>query len=283
MTEKKREQLEQLRNWLFVKDTAVIGAVATNLTEASDTLEVAIFLHPLDYHIVPAEGVWLPEENWFDSAYSSKQGIRLAFRRLDWHTWLNPSFDWPETDKGLLSNGWLFHDPQDKVAPLIKRKSYYSDQLRFARLDEALVRLDALLMMSGTADWEKHGPAIAHDRLQAAYRYLVDGLFALHRRWQVPREKEMQHLLALPWLPPQFEARILELQTAVSPSKDAYEERFHTLKLLFQDFTAYLVDSGDYMTMPVDQALLRTTDEPGRPWNMEDWQKHWQIRRLSTH
>jgi hypothetical protein len=48
---------------------------------------------------------------------------------------------------------------------------------------------------------------------------------------------------------------------------------------LFDDLLRQVVDDGLYSSAPIDQAFLRTHDEPGYAWNMDDWNAE-SLRRL---
>jgi hypothetical protein len=49
---------------------------------------------------------------------------------------------------------------------------------------------------------------------------------------------------------------------------------------LFQVLLEKLIDTGDYSTMPVDQAFIRHHEEIGRAWNMEEWNRFHKLRQL---
>lgn len=145
-------------------------------------------------------------------------------------------------------------------------------QVRTARLDEAITWLDQHLSGEGPQRrWDSLGAAIAHDRLQAAYDYLVQALFAYNRRWRPWRSREISYLLALPWLPAGFADRALAASSAPSPGYAGYMARVHTLRALFQDLTARLIADGEYGQDAVAEAFIRSHDEPGRAWNMDEW------------
>ena len=41
-----------------------------------------------------------------------------------------------------------------------------------------------------------------------------------------------------------------------------------------------LIANGDYSHAPVDQAFMRLHEEPGRSWNIEEWNKFRNARKL---
>jgi hypothetical protein len=162
------------------------------------------------------------------------------------------------------------------VADLIAKRTTYTDAIRMSRLDEAITRLDQHLTGDGPqVKWHSLGPLIAHDHLQAAYGYLVQALFAYNRRWRPWRNHEMSVLLALPWLPNDFQNRVFIALGIRSPNYSEFRNRVEVLRGLFQDLTHRLVADGLYSDDFTREAFCRIHDEPGRAWNMDDWnQKH---------
>jgi hypothetical protein len=114
---------------------------------------------------------------------------------------------------------------------------------------------------------------IAHDRLQAAYEYLVQALFAYNRRWRPWRSREMSSLLALPWLPDGFANRVPGALSASSLDYAGYMSRVDSLRGLFQDLSNRLVADGEYGDDVIGEAFVRGHDEPGRAWNMDEWNR----------
>jgi len=115
------------------------------------------------------------------------------------------------------------------------------------------------------------GPAIAHDRLQAAFQQLVQGIFAANRRWMPWRNRQMDNLARLTWLPDSFDERILAASNAPSIDFGGYMERVQAMRFLFDELLSKLITEGSYSTTPIDQAFIRSNDEPGYAWNMEEW------------
>ena len=143
--------------------------------------------------------------------------------------------------------------------------------MRQARLDEAITWLDQHLGWdSPQANWDALGPAIAHDRLNAAYQYLVDALFAYNGRWRIWRNRQMSGLLQLPWLPAGLPDDILQVANAPSLDYAGYMARVGKLTAYFEALQQQLIADGDYLK-PVSEAFIRNHEEPGRAWNMADW------------
>lgn len=287
-TEQKREQLQQFIETILAQETAVkgvvaIGSMATGHMTPQSGIDAIIFLDPFDFYIVPAEAIWQPEEDTFYSIFNeSIDGIPVDFARLSWQEWSDPEFIWPEGRKAELSTGWIAYDPTGAVQRLIEQRTTYPDDVRLTRLDEAIVWLDQHLNDEIPQQiWQTLGPVIAHDRLEAAYHYLVQALFAYNRRWRPWRNREMQTLLRLDWLPEAFEAQVLTAVNAPNLENDGYTIRAQTLRDLFTKLLSQLVTNGDYSNTPIDQAFIRSHEEPGRAWNMEEWNKFRRARLLT--
>lgn len=286
-TERMRAEFQQFVSVVLESETAVkgvvaIGSMATGHMTAASDIDAIVFLDPFDLYIIPAEAIWEPDEDIFYSIFNDNiNGLPLDFARLIWQEWSNPNFEWPEGRRAELGAGWIVHDPSGEVARLINQRAVYDDKLRLTRLDESLVWLDQHLNWKPETAWEELGPVIAHDRLEAAYAYVVQALFALNRRWRPWRNREMQNLLQLPWLPDNFAERVLIAANAPSLDYDGYLARINRLRDLFQELLSKLIENGDYSNTPIDQAFIRSNDEPGRAWNMDEWNKFRQIRQLS--
>ena len=280
-TVRKRQDLttfieRELESEPAVQAVIGIGSIASGLARPDSDVDAIVFLDPFDWYIVPAEFKWCPSDGSFHSIFSQKIGttdcIELDFARFDLSQWADPSYDWPEERRAELCEGWLAFDRSGQVAKLIATRTSYTDQIRIAKLDEAITWLDQHL--SGDRPrlrWESLGPVIAHDRLQAAYEYLVQALFAYNRRWRPWRNRETSSLLTLPWLPEGFADRALTALNAPSVDHTGYLNRADTLRSFFQDLTARLVADGDYGKDVISEAFIRGHDEPGRAWNMDEW------------
>ncbi|MAT98913.1 MAG: hypothetical protein CL608_17350 [Anaerolineaceae bacterium] len=272
---------------VLLPETAVqaavgIGSIATGRMRPDSDIDIILFLDPYDLYIVPAEAIWLEADDSFHSIFSEdeaiQQGLQLDFMRYSWQQWRDPAFAWPEERLSELASGWIAYDRHGEVSQQIQQRSTYPDELRQARLDEAITWLDQHLGWgSPQKNWEALGPAIAHDRLQAAYHYLVDGLFAYNRRWRIWRNRQMSGLLQLPWLPDGLASDILLVANAPSLNHEGYQARVDKLTFYFEAFQKQLIADGDYKE-PVDEAFIRSSEEPGRAWNMAEWNAKRQAR-----
>jgi hypothetical protein len=201
-----------------------------------------------------------------------KESISLDCLRLDLRLWAGPAFVWPEARRAELSAGWIAFDRYGRITELIARHTAYSETLRLGRLDHAIIWLDQHLGNDGPKQrWDSVGPAIAHDRLQAAYHNLVEAIFAYNRAWLPWRNRQMDTLLRLPWLPENFKERVLQATNAPSLDFKGYMARVEALQSLFDDLLDRFIADGLYSAAPVDQAFIRSHDEPGYAWNMDEW------------
>lgn len=77
-------------------------------------------------------------------------------------------------------------------------------------------------------------------------------------------------------MPEHFDQHILPALNAPSHEYDGYLARFQALEQLFAELLDRLVQDGDYgKEDPVGEAFIRKNDEPGRAWNMKEWnQRH---------
>ncbi len=280
-TQEKRTRFLQFMDKVLRPETAVqaavgIGSIATGHMRPDSDIDIILFLEPFDLYIVPAEAIWLEADDSFHSIFSEdeaiqQQGLQLDFMRYDWQQWRDPSFAWPEERLSELAVGWIAYDRRGEFKQQVQQRSAYPDAVRQARLDEAISWLDQHLGWdSPQKNWQALGPAIAHDRLHAAYHYLVDGLFAYNRRWRIWRNRQMSGLLQLPWLPSGLADDILLVANAPGLDYTGYTTRVDKLTFYFEAFQQRLIADGDYV-QPVDEAFIRSSEEPGRAWNMADW------------
>ena len=255
-----------------------IGSIASGLARPDSDIDAIIFLDPFDWYIVPAEFKWCPSDNSFHSIFNQVSGLKecmqFDFARFDLTQWADSSFEWPEERCAELHEGWLAFDRSGQVAELIETRTTYADAIRITKLDEAITWLDQHLSDDRPQSrWDSLGSVKAHDRLQAAYEYLVQALFAYNRRWRPWRNREMSSLLALPWLPEGFANRVLGAVSTSSLDYAGYLTRVDSLRGLFQDLTNHLVTDGEYGDDVISEAFIRSHNEPGRAWNMDEWNR----------
>jgi hypothetical protein len=233
-------------------------------------------MDPLDLCAVPAESVWFPDDGSFHGIFSPEarrpDSMQLDLLRLDLALWQAPGFQWTEPRLAELASGEVVFDRHGAVSALIRERTQYAENTQRRKLDEALTWLDQLLAGDVCAEtWERYGPAIALDRLNSAYDWLVQALFALNRRWRPWRNREMSTLIELAWLPADFHAQALVAAAGSGHDRAGYEDRVHALDSLFNGVLARSLELGIYEKDPVSEAFVRSHDEPGRDWNMLEW------------
>lgn len=255
-----------------------IGSIASGLARPDSDIDAMIFLDPFDLYIIPAESKWYPSDGSFHSIFEQNddggKSLQLDMHRVDLSEWTSPSFEWPEERCAELSEGWIAYDRSGAVTRLIETRASYSENVRIPRLDEAIIWLDQHLEGDRPQSrWHSLGPLIADDRLQAAYVYLVQALFAINRRWRPWRNREMSYLLSLPWLPQGFGERVRGVVSSPSLEYAGYMSRADGLRSLFEDVLTHLADDDSYGKDAISQAFVRSAEEPGRAWNMDEWNR----------
>lgn len=287
ITVQKRQQLLELIDRLLKPRATIeavigIGSIALGTMRQDSDIDAIVLFDRFDPYIVPAEFVWMPADNSFHSIFSrdpqvQAHGWQFDLVRRQFDEWSSPSRLWLDGERAELSECWVAFDRHEQVSPLIKAFTHFGEPLRQARLDEALIWLDQHLKWAGAPQeiWDSLGPIVAQDRLHAAYDYLAQALFAYNRRWRPWRNREMSYLLRLPWLPDHFQEEILSALNAPSHDYSGYVTRFQALEHLFTELLARLIQDGDYGEEdPVGEAFVRSNDEPGRAWNMNEWNQH---------
>ena len=260
-----------------VQGVVGVGSIATNTAREGSDIDALVFMHPIDEYIVPAESIWCPWDDTFHSIFTQdtriqREGIQLDVKLCDLKQWQHDDGVWTEGQRAGLTGAWIAFDRDGSVTKLIAERTAYDDATRTAKLDEAVCALEGLLL-HGAPDsvWETLGPLVAFDRLNAAYDALVQLLFALNRRWRPWRNREMSHLLRLPWLPKDFEMRALTAMNALSNTREGFTARVIAIRAMFDDVLAELQREGFYGANPIDEAFMRSHNEPGRAWNMDEW------------
>jgi predicted nucleotidyltransferase len=274
---RKREQLveymlEQLVPHESVQAVIATGSVASGLARAGSDIDAVVFMDPLDLHIAPAESVWRRRDNTYHSTFArDRDGIQLDLHRLDLARWRLPEYVWPEHMRAELADGWIAFDRTGEVGTLIEERTRMSDRERFTILDHVLVAVDAVLPTDVQESWNVLGPAEAFDRLQAGWEDLARGLFALNRKWRPWRSRSLRGLLLLEHLPDALRSAPQNAVCNVDDSAAGYGARAATLLAIQSQLVDQLKRSGDYGADPVSEAFMRLNDEPGRAWNMDEW------------
>jgi predicted nucleotidyltransferase len=255
-----------------VRGVVVIGSIITGRAHSGSDIDAMAFLDPFDPYVTPAEFCWTPADGSYHSIFADVEGIDFDLARLDLAQWRDPAFEWPEGRKAELATGWVALDRDGSIARMIAERTAYPESLRIERLDDAITWLDQHLG-AGLPEqrWSLLGPLIAHDRLNAAYCFLVQALFAFNRHWQPWRNREMEALLHLPWRPSRFEERVLSVFAPASLDHVGYLARVASLRTLFTELLEHLTAERLYGADPIGEAFIRSHEEPGRSWNMNEW------------
>lgn len=262
-----------------VAGIAAIGSLATGTARPDSDLDLVAFLSPFDPFALPAEAIWRASDRSFHSIFQPIDGLQIDIHRVDLDALIASGGAMPEGRRAELATSWLAFDRGGLIAQLLAEWTRYDDATQIARLDEAVTWLDQHLGdETPQLHWETLGPAVAHDRLNAAYGYLVQGLFALNRRWQPWRNRELDALLRLPRLPAGFESRVLLAACPPAHDRAGFDARVQALRDLMGDLAEMAVAAGVYTENPVDQAFIRSHAEPGRAWNMAEWEAEHQRR-----
>ena len=279
-TNRKRTELARFIHQEVIPETSVqgvvvIGSVAKGIARADSDIDAVIFLDPFDRYAISAEFKWRPDAGTFHGIFSEvENSIQLDFKRLDLQEWSKSTHVWPEWICAELSEGWLAFDRNSHIQKLIAERTYFNDEIRQERLDDAIVHLDWLLRDSSAERiWETQGAMIAHYRLHSACDYLMQALFAYNRRWRTLRSREISDLLKLPWLPEKFNEQLILATNALSMTKDGYQQRVTILQNFFNELVTKCQQDGIYGGEAVGEAFIRQHDEPGRNWNMDEWNK----------
>jgi hypothetical protein len=250
-----------------VRAVLAVGSIADGTAHPGSDIDAVLFLAPLDRSIVPREFIWRESDGTYHDIFVADEelqenGLQFDFKRLDWERWKSPDHEWPEPLAAEWSGAVVMFDRTGEVEAILRERVRYDEAVRMPRLDEAILWLDQHLGGDGPQRrWETLGPVIAHDRLQAAYDYLAQALFALNRQWRPWRSREMTALLHLPWLPQDFAERALTALCPPSQDFNGYSARAQRLEEMFREVLRRLALEGVYGEDAVAEAFARSVVE----------------------
>lgn len=283
-TTRKRQQLvdytlDHLALHQSVRGVVAIGSVATGLARADSDIDAVVFMEPLDLYLAPAESIWRPRDDTYHSIFADApdlqtEGVQLDLHRLDLSTWRSQDHHWPEHLRSELADGWVAFDRTGEIEELIRGRTQMSEQQRLTILDQVLVEVARLLPQDCALTAAALGSDEAFDRLQAAYEALARGLFAYNYKWRPWRSRSLRSLLQLNYLPHVFRAETANAVRVRGDSTTAYNQRAVTLKEMLEMLLDRLRLDGRYGNDPVSEAFIRLHDEPGRAWNMGEWNRN---------
>jgi hypothetical protein len=227
-----------------IQAVMAIGSVAAGRAGPESDIDAIIFMDPLDLYAVPAESVWSPDDGSFHGIFSPEARHPIPCSSIfcgSLGLWQATGFEWPEPRLAELASGKVVFDRHGAVGELIQKRSHYAEKTQRQKLDEAVTWLDQLLAGDTCAEtWSRYGPAIALDRLNSAYDWLVQALFALNRRWRPWRNREMSTLIELAWLPADFHEQALVAAAGSGHDRTGYEDRVHALDALLNGVNVHL-------------------------------------------
>jgi hypothetical protein len=283
-TRKKRDDLELVIERFIepepaFKGVVAVGSVAAGRARAESDIDAIVYMDPVDRYVLPAESIWCPWDDTFHSIFTQdhriqREGIHLDFMFRDLAVWSGPGFDWPEPERAGLAKGWIAFDRDGGIAELIRWKTTYDDATRLRRLDEFLLAADQELRNDKPLDtFQRFTPVVAHGRLDWVRRRLIGALFAYNRKWRPFRNREIAAVLQLDWLPDGFEDRYLRSAQSATRDEAVFAGAAEALDYLAGRLVERLVEEGTYGPDPYSDAFIRNHDEPGRAWNMDEWNR----------
>jgi hypothetical protein len=281
-TDKKRKDLIYTVKHLLephneVEGVVAVGSIASGNARIESDIDIIIFMSPINHYIVPAESIWCPWDDSFHSIFIDDDkiqanGIHLDVTLRDLAKWSDPSFHWPEYDRAGLADGWIAFDRRGQIKFLIDSRTKYDDNARISRLDEFILTIDNEIYTKNLEElWKRYGPFICFGRLEAVYDSIVGGLFAYNRKWRFHRNRESEFLCRLAWLPQNYQARILHTNNGVKNDLKAYLHRANAMQEIATEIIVALQKEKLYGVDPAAEAFKRSHADPGRAWNMDEW------------
>lgn len=289
-TIRKRQQLNDFIDRFLKPEPALravvgVGSIAFGTMRPDSDIDAVLFWDPIDPCVVPSEFVWVPEDNTFHSIFEPatwQEEIQFDFHHFDLKKWSDPNVAWDDGQRAAFVDSWMVYDRDGSVAKLFEERTAYTESIRMAKLDSALLDMQ-MIRDEPTKLWENLGAAVAFDRAQSTYDALIRGLFAYNRRWRPWRLREMTYLLTLPWLPSDFATRVIPALNGPSMNVEGFNQRFSTIRGLGSELLAQLADEAAYGSDPIGEAFIRSHDIPGYAHNMDEWNvEHAKKQRKNT-
>ncbi|MGI8416156.1 MAG: nucleotidyltransferase domain-containing protein [Nakamurella sp.] len=262
-----------------VQGVVVIGSVASGFARPDSDIDAVVFMEPFDPYIAPAESLWRASDNTHHSIFSDdptldQDGIQLDLHRLDLARWRSAEHSWPEHTRAELADGWIVFDRTAEIAKLIKEQTSMSESARLVILDEVLVEVAGLLPEDPFQTWRQLGPTEAFDRLQAVWEALARGLFGYNKKWRPWRSRSIRNLMQVEYLPDALRIATGAAASSGDGSLDGYRQRADLLKAVAAELLDRLRRDGAYGPDAIGEAFRRLHDEPGRAWNMDEWNRN---------
>jgi hypothetical protein len=155
---------------------------------------------------------------------------------------------------------------------LLDKRTEYDDKTRKQRIDEFILAFDYIIAEKKYEEtWDRYGSLAAISRLDVVLDSLIGALFAYNRKWRFFKDREIEFLLRLPWLPKEFDRRVLQAITVTDMSRDGYLKKAAAIEGMSKEIINKLTIESFYGEDPAAEAFIRSHSEPGRAWNMKEW------------
>ena len=181
-----------------------------------------------------------------------------------------------------MVNSWIAFDRHGRIRKLIADRTHYNEEVRLARLDEFVLALDSELDENKPENnWGRYPPFICFSRLRTVYEAIIGSLFAYNRQWRFYGDREAKLILDFGWVPTDIETRLLRAANAPSLDRAGFSAQAEALRGLSREILDRLKSDGVYGDDPGSEAFIRRNDEPGRAWNMDEWNTKHETRNAS--
>lgn len=264
----------QLADQPQVAAVVLVGSVATGMARPDSDVDAYLFLDPFDPWLVPAESIWRERDDTFHSIFSDEpgldeEGLQLDLHRIDLADWACGE---PVSEAVLaeLSDGVTVFDRGD-VEELVTERLLMSPEQRRERIDRALIEAGALIPDDPDGTWAVLGPAEASDRPQAGVEALARVVLAEQCRWEPFRGRLQRVLARCAWRPRAVGAGWEQVLVGTGAGQASHRDRALVLRRALTEVIDRLATQPDWQSDPVSRAFRRVHDEPGRAWNLEEW------------
>lgn len=262
-----------------IRAIVVYGSVANGAAVAESDVDAIVFMDPVDPYLLPAEAIWNPHDDSFRSIFSSEtrpDDLQLDFKRVSWGEWASPSFTCPDVVRAHLDTTWVAYcrDGYDPVT-VIERITTMTDDQQLHLIDEALLAVDGVPEDPSEA-WERD-PLEAVDGLAVQWDALLRCIYAINKVWFPYRGRAVRNLRSLPWYAG-LRGELLIGCVGGATDRSGYEARAGALLQVRESVLTRLTTDPRYDDDPIFAAFLRQHDEPGRAWNMAEWNERHALR-----
>ena len=262
-----------------VQGVVGIGSIANGLARPDSDIDAIVFFDPLDLYIAPAEAIWRPSDDSFHSIFSDVEGIQLDLARLDLACWSDPDFEWPEGRRAEMADGWLAYDRDGRVAELIAERTAYgetSDWPSWMKPSSGWTNIWAGMVRSETGTVSiRSSLMIACRRPTAIWCRRCSPPIDDGDPGATGRCPLCWRCRGCPRISPNACRRSRQCAFLRRRSHGGMW-RVQALRGLFEDLCQRLTEEsdyggGEYGDDIVGEAFIRSYEEPGRCWNMDEW------------